>query len=64
MTHPDIWGRCGPCDRWFYCEGYLNRRLPAPVCPVCSSEPAAIENRAVEVQITLPDVAMDQVGSA
>ncbi len=40
----EIWGRCGDCARWFYCptiEGSGDW-----CCPVCSSEPIAIENRA------------------
>lgn len=41
----EIWGYCGPCDRWFYCEDWFDRARPCPVCPACAAEPVAIENR-------------------
>lgn len=41
----DIWGYCATCARWFYCAGWFDKTRPQPVCPVCSAEPVAIENR-------------------
>lgn len=41
----EIWGLCGQCERWFFCEGWFDRDVPAPTCPHCGGEPSAIENR-------------------
>ncbi|HVL97804.1 MAG TPA: hypothetical protein VM324_00735 [Egibacteraceae bacterium] len=41
----EIWGLCGWCDRWFYCPGWYDKGAPQPLCPVCGSEPAAIDER-------------------
>lgn len=46
QEHTDIWAFCGACRRWFYCPTWFDRRQPPPQCPVCTSEPTAIENRA------------------
>lgn len=51
----EIWGLCGTCDRWFYCEGWFDKDAPAPTCPVCASEPSAIENRAARGDIVIED---------
>jgi hypothetical protein len=40
----EIWGRCAECSRWFYCPTAEGGGEWA--CPVCASEPIAIENRA------------------
>jgi rRNA maturation endonuclease Nob1 len=40
----EIWGRCAPCARWFYCP--VAEDAHEWSCPVCGSEPIAIENRA------------------
>jgi hypothetical protein len=40
----EIWGRCPTCDRWFYCEGWLDRDAPEALCPVCRAEPVEIVN--------------------
>lgn len=39
----EVWAFCAACQRWYYCE-HRGTAL-APHCPVCSSEPATIENR-------------------
>jgi hypothetical protein len=44
----EIWAYCDPCVRWFYCPTWFDSEAPAPTCPICSSEPRAIENRAVD----------------
>lgn len=44
---PEIWGLCPSCERWFYCERWFDRTASAPTCPACSSDPVAIENRAL-----------------
>lgn len=41
----EVWALCGECDRWFYCEGWLDQTVPPPTCPVCGAEPTAIEER-------------------
>jgi hypothetical protein len=41
----EIWGRCGECSRWFYCDTHS----PEWQCPVCAVEPVAIENRATRL---------------
>jgi hypothetical protein len=41
----EIWGRCPICERWFYCEGWFDRDVPEPTCPVCGAAPTKIENR-------------------
>jgi hypothetical protein len=51
----EIWGLCGPCERWFYCEGWFDKSLPAPTCPVCGEEPSAIENRAARRDVVIDD---------
>lgn len=43
----DMWALCGECERWFYCEGWLEEGTPEPTCPVCAREPEAVVNRAV-----------------
>lgn len=45
----DIWGRCGTCERWFYCPMDGTRAESAWSCPVCGKDPVAIENRATRV---------------
>jgi Zn finger protein HypA/HybF involved in hydrogenase expression len=40
----EIWGRCETCERWFYCEAARSCEQDWS-CPVCRSEPVAIENR-------------------
>lgn len=49
MTGPcraEIWALCRPCDRWFLCGAWLDATTgSAPTCPVCASDPVAIENR-------------------
>lgn len=42
---PEIWGWCAVCTRWYFCEGWFDRTAPHPRCPVCLTEPTAIENR-------------------
>lgn len=44
-VYTEIWGFCPDCERWFYCERWFDKTGPAPVCPVCSSNPVAIEDR-------------------
>lgn len=44
-TSPEIWGLCATCNRWFFCEGWFDKTVPQPRCPVCFTEPTAIENR-------------------
>lgn len=39
----ETWGFCASCERWFYCQGWDDTTVPAPACPVCSSEPVAFE---------------------
>jgi hypothetical protein len=41
----DIWGRCGVCARWFYCSSMDVDAAGGWRCPVCGSEPVAVENR-------------------
>jgi hypothetical protein len=45
----EIWGRCGSCERWFYCP--MSTTEPWS-CPVCAAEPIAIENRALPVRVS------------
>ena len=40
----DLWGRCRTCRRWFSCPLTAQDRR-AWHCPVCGSEPVALENR-------------------
>lgn len=51
----EMWGRCSTCDRWFYCEGWFDKDVPAPTCPVCGAEPSAIENRAARGDIVIDE---------
>jgi hypothetical protein len=57
----EIWGYCPDCRRWFYCDGWFRRDLPAPTCPVCGMEPTAIENRAGGV-VVVDDLPAGLVG--
>lgn len=41
----ETWGYCQPCTRWFHCPKWFDKAAPQPVCPVCGSEPTAIQNR-------------------
>lgn len=41
----EIWGWCSTCTRWYFCEGWFDRQARQPRCPVCFTEPTAIENR-------------------
>jgi hypothetical protein len=41
----EIWARCGSCARWFHCP-HDARRETGWHCPVCGSDPVALENRA------------------
>lgn len=45
-SEAEIWARCAPCERWFFCQAWFDKTAPAPVCPVCGTDPVAIENRA------------------
>lgn len=45
--HHDIWGYCQSCRRWFSCPRWFDKQAGDPLCPVCLSEPSAIENRAL-----------------
>lgn len=45
-TPADIWGHCEFCSRWFACPGWFDKQAVQPTCPVCLSEPTAIEDRA------------------
>jgi hypothetical protein len=49
----EIWGLCRQCERWFYCDGWFDRAAPTPTCPVCGSEPTAIENRSARRDIVI-----------
>lgn len=49
-TAADIWGHCDACRRWFSCPGWFDKHVKQPTCPVCASEPSAIENRALAVE--------------
>lgn len=42
----DIWGYCSHCRRWFSCPRWFDKQAGDPLCPVCLSEPSAMENRA------------------
>lgn len=44
--HMEIWAFCEACSRWFYCPDWFDRSQPPPRCPVCQTEPTAMENRA------------------
>lgn len=48
-TAADIWGHCDSCSRWFACPGWFDKQVVQPSCPVCLSEPSAIENRALVI---------------
>jgi hypothetical protein len=50
----EIWGLCGGCRRWFYCEGWFYRERDEPTCPVCGGTANAIENRAALQVRTAP----------
>lgn len=50
----EIWGWCATCARWHFCEGWFDRHAPQPRCPVCFTEPTAIENRRVADVRDLP----------
>lgn len=39
----ETWAFCSDCRRWFYCPTWFDRDAAQPVCPVCWSEPVAIE---------------------
>jgi hypothetical protein len=40
----EVWGRCGPCERWFYC-GHSGRVAVLEACPVCAAPPSRLEHR-------------------
>jgi hypothetical protein len=44
----ETWGRCAPCERWFYC-GHAEDSFAAAICPVCAAAPVALEQRLVEI---------------
>lgn len=50
----EIWGWCPTCLRWYFCDGWLDRNAPHPHCPVCLTEPTAIENRGATAPATAP----------
>lgn len=41
-SETDMWGFCGGCGRWFYCEAGSHEATPT--CPVCTSDPLAVKN--------------------
>jgi hypothetical protein len=54
----EIWGRCASCARWFYCPRSAHSES-GWLCPVCGSEPTALENRggpshAARVRVSWP----------
>lgn len=58
----ETWGYCRPCARWFYCPKWFDKTAPQPLCPVCDSEPTAIESRdpaPQPVQVVHPDDATE-----
>lgn len=41
----EFWGLCPECDRWFYCEQWSDPSSASPICPVCRTPAAVIEER-------------------
>ena len=39
---PEIWGECGVCQRWFYCERSVHGEKHEPHCPVCGERPIQV----------------------
>lgn len=58
----EIWGKCGDCDRWFYCEDW-GGHPPIPTCPACGAEAAAYVNRESGEPV-LPGVVEPRAGMA
>ncbi len=48
----DLWGRCGLCERWFYCERWSDPVATAPTCPVCREPAEAIVDRHTDRRLT------------
>jgi hypothetical protein len=41
----DSWAYCGTCARWFYGDPAAIIDATLPICPVCSTEAAKVEQR-------------------
>lgn len=48
----DVWAYCRFCDRWFSCPRWFDKQAAPPLCPVCLSDPSAMENRSATVDAT------------